>query len=92
MCKAAADLERLPSLSRAGDVHDSASAKHIVGVPNLNTIVAHHLGVLQGDLLNLAPVATDEQGIPNIVWVHDEEEDDAFIHVAQGVAKDENKS
>ena len=91
-CKAAADLEGLPSLSRAGDIHDSTSAKHIVGIPNLDSVIANHLGVLQGDLLYLAPVSADEQCISNIVWVHHKEEDHALIHVAQRVAKDKNKS
>lgn len=91
-CQAGADLERLPSLSRACDVHDSTSAKYIVGIPDLDSIEAHHLGVLQGNLLHLAPIPIDEQGIPNIIWVHHKEEDHALIHVAQGVAKDEDKS
>ena len=50
--KAGADLEGLPSLGRACDVHDSASAKHVVGIPYLDSIKAHHLGVLQGNLLH----------------------------------------
>ena len=90
--KMAAHLVRLPALGRPGDVHDSASTQHIIRVPDLDAIIAHHLGILKGNLLHLAPVPVDEQRIPNIIWVHDKKEDHALIHVAQGVAKDKDKS
>ena len=84
-------LEGFPPLGRACDVHDGSSTQHIVGVPNLDAIIAHHLSVLKGNLLHLAPVTTDEQGVSHIIRVHHEQEDDALIHVAQGVAEDEDE-
>ena len=75
-------LEGFPTLRRACDVHDGSSTQHIVGVPDLDAIIAHHLSVLQGDLLHLAPVTTDEQGVSHIIRVHHKQEDDALIHVA----------
>ena len=84
-------LERLPSLCRARDVHDRSSTQHVVGVPDLDAIIAHHLSVLEGNLFHLAPVIADEERIPHIIGMHHKQEDHALVHVAQGVAKDKDE-
>ena len=85
-------LEGLPSLGRPCDIHDSSSAQYMIGVPDFDAVVAHHLRILEGNFLHLTPVAADEQCISHIVWVHHKEEDHALVHVAQRVAKDKNES
>ena len=84
-------LEGLPSLGRACDVHNSPSTQHIVWIPYLDPIKAHHLGVLESNLLDLTPVIADEQRVSHVVGMHNEEKDDALVHVAQGIAKHKDK-